>query len=200
MATRDEPDICESSGEIVIRGPRLLLRALRADEIEAEWQAMVHSDPMAIATLPDEESFKARLRRSGFMQNGWLDLAIDTGGQSIGRIQTFVPSSRSLPPGVYEVGIGLRAQSRGSGYGREALMLLTDWLFEHAAAERVEAPTDPANAAMRAVFGHAGWRLADTYPEFGRIWVMYAITRQQWEAGLPSAPPSAASGDSPGTG
>jgi RimJ/RimL family protein N-acetyltransferase len=184
----------------VIRGPRLLLRALRADEIEAEWQAMVHADPMTIATLPDEHSFKARLRRSGFLQNGWLDLAVDTGGESIGRIQTFVPSSRSLPPGVYEIGIGLRAQSRGSGYGREALMLLTDWLFEQAAASRVEAPTDPANAAMRAVFGHAGWQLVETYAEFGRTWVMYAITRPQWEARPRWASPSAASGDSPGTG
>ena len=184
----------------MIRGPRLLLRALRADEIEAEWQAMVHSDPMAIATPPDEDSFKARLRHSGFMQNGWLDLAIDSGGESIGRIQTFVPSGRSLPPGVFEIGIGLRARSRGSGHGREALMLLTDWLFEQAAAERVEAPTDPANAAMRAVFGHAGWQLADTYREFGRTWVMYAITRTQWEARPRSAPPAAASAEPPGTG
>jgi RimJ/RimL family protein N-acetyltransferase len=166
---------------ITVAGPRLVLRALRADEIEAEWQAMMNSDPMAIATPPDEASFKARLRRSGELHDGWLDLAIDLDGESIGRIQTFVPPGRSLPPGVFEVGIGLRAAARGSGYGREALILLTDWLFEQAAAERVEAPTDPANAAMRAVFGHAGWQQVDTYTEFGRGWVRYAITRAQWQ-------------------
>ena len=51
------------TGGIEIRGPRLLLRALQASEIDAEWQAMVDADPMVIAELPDEEAFRARLRR-----------------------------------------------------------------------------------------------------------------------------------------
>ena len=50
--------------DIRIRGARLLLRALEPDEIEEEWQAMVTADPMAIAGLPLEAAFKARLRRS----------------------------------------------------------------------------------------------------------------------------------------
>ncbi len=169
-------------GQVEIQGPRLRLRALRADEIDAEWQAMVDSDPMAVAELPDEARFRARLQRSGQMHDGWLDLAIDLGGESIGRIQTFVPPGRPLAPGVFEVGIGLREHTRGKGYGREALALLTDWLFEHAAAERVEAPTDPANVAMRTVFQRVGWELVGTLNEAGRDWVMYAITRQQWAA------------------
>ena len=56
-------------------------------------QAMVDADPMTIAELPDETSFKARLQRSGHLADGWLDLAIDLDGVPIGRIQTFVPSS-----------------------------------------------------------------------------------------------------------
>ena len=51
-----------------------------------------------------------------------------------------------LPPGVSEVGIGLRAHMRGRGHGREALALLTDWLFERAHAVRVQAPTDPGTS------------------------------------------------------
>jgi RimJ/RimL family protein N-acetyltransferase len=168
--------------DVEIRGPRLLLRAVRADEIDAEWQAMVTADPMTIAEVPDEASFRTRLQRSGQLEDGWLDLAIDLGGESIGRIQTFVPPGRPLAPGVFEVGIGLREHARGKGHGREALALLTHWLFEHAAAERVEAPTDPANAAMRAVFERVGWRLAGTLYEFDREWLLYAITRQQWQA------------------
>ena len=170
------------AGEIVIPGPRLLLRALRPEEIDGQWRAMVNSDPIAITQLPDEASFKARLRRSGHMEDGWLDLAIDLDGAVIGRIQTFVPPGRRLPPGTFEVGIGLDAGVRGKGYGREALALFTGWLFEHAAAQVVEAPTDPANAPMRAVFGHVGWSLAGTVTEYGRAWVMYRITRQEWEA------------------
>jgi RimJ/RimL family protein N-acetyltransferase len=143
---------------------------------------MVTADPMAIAEPPDEASFRARLRRSGRLRDGWLDLAIDLDGVSIGRIQTFVPPGRPLPAGTFEVGIGLREDARGKGHGREALALLTDWLFEHAAAEAVEAPTDPANAAMRAVFQRVGWTLAGPLTECGRQWVMYRITRPEWQS------------------
>ena len=71
---------------------------------------------------------------------------------------------------------------RGKGYGREALALLTDWLFGHAAAQVVEAPTDPANVAMRTVFQRVGWTPAGSLTEYGREWVMYRITRREWEA------------------
>ena len=142
---------------------------------------MVTADPMAIAEPPDETSFKARLRRSGQLADGWLDLAIDLDGVPVGRIQTFVPAERPPPPGTFEVGIGLRESARGKGYGREALMLLTDWLFEHAAAQVVQAPTDPANVAMRTVFQRAGWAAAGPLTEFDRDWVMYRITRRQWQ-------------------
>jgi RimJ/RimL family protein N-acetyltransferase len=182
MDRPERQDASASIGEVRIRGPQLLLRALRPEEIEDEWQAMVSADPMTIAELPEEASFKARLHRSGRLEDGWLDLAIDLDGASIGRIQTFVPPDRPLPPGTFEVGIALRAELRGKGYGREALALLTDWLFEHAAAEAVEAPTDPANVAMRTVFERVGWMLAGSLTEFGREWVMYRITRPEWAA------------------
>jgi RimJ/RimL family protein N-acetyltransferase len=180
--SQDGPDAAAGIRDIRICGSRLVLRALRPDEIDEEWRAMVTANPMAIAVLPDEASFKARLQRSGHLDDGWLDLAIDLGGVSIGRIQTFVPSGRQLSPGTFEMGIGLRENVRGQGYGREALTLLTDWLFRQAAADVVEAPTDPANVAMRTVFHRVGWTLAGSLTEFGREWVLYRITRQEWEA------------------
>lgn len=168
-------------GTVVIRGDRLVLRALRPAEIDQEWHRMASSDPMAIAQLPDETRFRARLARSGQMRDGWLDLAIDLDGAAIGRIQTFVPPHRPTPPGTYTIGIGLEPGDRGKGYGREALALLTDWLFAHAAAEIVEAPTDPDNGPMRAVFVHVGWSHADTITDYDRAWVVYRITRDQWQ-------------------
>ena len=182
MDPQDGQDTAAGIRDVRICGSQLVLRALRPREIDEEWHAMVTADPMVIADLPDEAGFKARLRRSGQLERGWLDLAIDLGGVSIGRIQTFVPPGRPLSPGTYEVGIGLRENARGRGYGREALALLTDWLFQHAAAEVVEAPTDPANVAMRTVFQRVGWKLAGSLTEFGREWVMYRITRPEWEA------------------
>ena len=168
--------------DVRIRGSRLLLRALQPGEIEEEWRAMVTADPMVITELPQEARFKARLQRSGHLEDGWLDLAIDLDGVSIGRIQTFVPPGRALPPGTFELGIDLREEARNKGYGREALALLTDWLFEYAAAEAVGASTDPANVAMRTVFQRVGWKTAGSLTEFGREWVVYRITRREWEA------------------
>jgi predicted enzyme related to lactoylglutathione lyase len=59
--------------------------------------------------------------------------------------------------------------------------------FEHAAAEVVEAPTAPANAAMRTVFQRAGWLLAGSLTESGCEWVMYRITRRNGRPGDASA-------------
>ena len=54
--------------------------------------------------------------------DGWLDLAIDLDDTLVGRIQTFVPRGRPLPPGTFDVGIALREHARsGQEYGRQAL-------------------------------------------------------------------------------
>jgi RimJ/RimL family protein N-acetyltransferase len=66
---------------------------------------------------------------------------------------------------------------RGNGYGREALALLTGWLFEQGGAKRVQASTDPANVAMRTVFDRVGWQRVGPVYEFDREWIMYAITK-----------------------
>jgi RimJ/RimL family protein N-acetyltransferase len=168
--------------EIEIRGERLVLRPLRSAEIDEEWRAMVTGDPIAIGTLPDETTFRARLARSGQMRDGWLDLAVDLGGEAIGRIQTYIPPGRPIPPGTFSIGISLHEGARGNGYGREALSLFTDWLFGHAGARLLEAGTDQANHAMRAVFRHVGWHEDGVLTEIGRDWVMYRITRADWEA------------------
>jgi RimJ/RimL family protein N-acetyltransferase len=175
------------AGDVVIQGDRLVLRALRPAEVDAEWQAMVAgtADPVVSSVLTDEAAFRARLARSGQLRDGWLDLAIDLDGTSIGRIQTFVPRGRALPPGTFDVGIGLQGPARGKGYGREALTLFTDWLFEHAAAEVVESATSEANHAMRAVFRRAGWTEDGTVTEEGHEWVRYLITRREWQAMRP---------------
>jgi len=168
--------------DIQIEGPTLVLRAIEPGEIEAEWQEMVNADPMTRTTPVDERAFKERLARSGELVEGWLDLAIDLDGVSLGRIQTFVPPGRSVPADCYWIGIGLHAAARGKGHGREAMVLLTDWLFRSAGAVLLEAPTDVENFAMRTVFDRIGWQHTQTYEEFGRTWAHYAISRDQWEA------------------
>jgi RimJ/RimL family protein N-acetyltransferase len=170
MDPPDGQDVKAGIRDVRIRGPRLLLRALQPAEIEEEWQAMVTADPMAIAELPQEATFKARLQRSGHLEDGWLDLAIDLDGVSIGRIQTFVASRWTLPPGTFGVGIGLRKDARGKGYGREALALLTDWLFEHAAAEAAEASTWSAGSCPSWPWAASCWVSSSGRKAANRFW------------------------------
>src|SRR4249919_2464222 len=120
MDPPDEQGVTAVTGDIRICGSRLVLRALRPDEIDVEWRAMVAADPMAIAELPDEASFRARLQRSGQLDDGWLDLAIDVGGVSVGRIQTFVPRAVRCRPGHLRWGsaCGKAPAARATGVKR----------------------------------------------------------------------------------
>ena len=70
MDPQDGQDAKASIRDVRIRGSRLLLRALQPGEIEEEWRAMVTADPMVIAELPQETGFKARLQRSGHLEDG----------------------------------------------------------------------------------------------------------------------------------
>ncbi len=160
----------------------MVLRSFQPAEIDAEWQAMVSADPTGVSAPLDEAKFRARLAKSGQLRDGWLDLAVDVDGESVGRIQTFVPLYRSLAPGAFYLGIRLRGDRHGKGYGGEAVTLLTNWLFEHADAQLVEAGTNPGNHAMRAVFRRVGWREEETVIEGGQDWLMCRITRQEWQA------------------
>ena len=162
---------------VTISAGRVLLRPLRAEEVDAEWAAMAEADDVVRNGLPDEAQFRARLVRSGRMVDGWLDLAIDVAGESVGRIQTFVPPDRVDEPTTFNIGIDLRPHVRGRGYGAEALDAFTRWLFAHAGATRVEGRTDPRNAAMQRVFRRLGWTVEGTVVDAGREWLLFTAPR-----------------------
>jgi diamine N-acetyltransferase len=138
------------------------------------------------------ESFRRRLERSGKLWRGCLDLAIDREGRLIGEIQARTTPKQTLPTGVFEIGLVLyRQQDRGQGYGREAVELLTRWLFEAARAERVQAGTDVGNTAMPSVLEHLGFRLEGIMRAYGPIsdgtrrdGAMYAVLRSEWTADI----------------
>jgi len=108
-----------------------------------------------------------------------LDLAIEVDGTVIGDVQTQVP--HPLPPGVFQVGIGLfTAEDRGRGHGTEALSLLVDWLFDTRGARRIQGGTLPSNMAMRTVFDRLGFVELEPILVFGERHLLYAIERDEW--------------------
>lgn len=92
---------------------------------------------------------------------------------------------------MFEIGLVLyRQQDRGKGYGREAVELLTGWLFEAAGAERGQVVTDMGNTAMRAVLEYLGVRLEGIMRAYGpmsdgtrRDGAMHAVIKSDWIAG-----------------
>ena len=156
----------------------MVLRPVRLDEFEAVWRGRQHLDPSVQPVMPDREALRRRMEASGHLMDRTLDLGIEAEGRLVGQIQTYVPpTERGLPPGVFEVGIGLDSESvRGKGYGTEAVRLLVRWLFEQAGAVRVQAPTVPSNVAMRRVFDKVGFRPEGMFREFDRDFTMFALT------------------------
>jgi [ribosomal protein S5]-alanine N-acetyltransferase len=105
----------------------------------------------------------------------------------VGEIDARCPAN-AFPPGVFEVGIELYAdEDRGRGYGAAAVRQIVDRLFAREGAERVQASTAADNAAMRRVLEKLGFVYEGTLRDFmpageGREdYVMYAVTRRDWE-------------------
>lgn len=117
-------------------------------------------------------------------------MAIDHNGRLVGDIQARTAPKQTLPAGVFEIGVIVyRQEDRGRGYGREAVELLTRWLFTSAGAERVQAGTEVSNGAVRAVLEHLGFRLEGVMRSYGATsdgtrldGAMYAVIKSDWVA------------------
>lgn len=107
----------------------------------------------------------------------------------LGDVQARLGAGQRLPPGVVELGIQLYSPSeRGRGYGTEAIRLITEWLFESGAAERVQLSTAAGNAAMRRVAEKLGFLFEGVMRGFMPVgdrredFALYAITKNEWRA------------------
>jgi RimJ/RimL family protein N-acetyltransferase len=168
---------------ISLEGDRVSLRPLQPDELETVWDARLADDTAPWMSTPQAyERLKQRVANSGHFVDGWLDLGIECEGRLVGEIDARQPP-RSMPQGVYELGISLfETSDRGRGLGTDAIRLLTRYLFEHEEAARVQASTWVENTAMRRVFEKLGFTQEGVLRSFmpsvrGRDdYVLYAIT------------------------
>ena len=83
-----------------------------------------------------------------------LDGSVPVGTVEYHRI-AYGPNMQSR---AWMIGIDLRPQGRGHGYGAEAQRLLADWLFATTSANRVEAQTDVDNVAEARSLEKAGFK------------------------------------------
>ena len=174
-----------------LRGPRVTLRPFRDGEFDALWAAETADRGEYQAPVPDAEGHRDRLRQRVASSGTWtrteLLLAIEAGGELVGDLQAR-RDDQTMPPGVFEVGIGLFPGSRGEGVGTEALGLLTDFLFGEEGARRVQLSTDVDNAAMRRAAEKVGYVLEGVLRDYwpasngeARDHTLYAITKADHE-------------------
>jgi RimJ/RimL family protein N-acetyltransferase len=186
-----------------LRGRLIKLRAFAPQEADVAWQGLALQDESAHPRLTPEdrrpqpsEKFRRGLERSGRLWRGCLDLAIERNGRLVGEIQARTRPKQTLPPGVFEIGVILYQEGdRGKGYGREAVELLTTWLFQAGGAARVQATTDSGNTPMRTVLEHLGYRREGILRAFGALsdgtrpdGALYAVIKPDW-MGRSGAPP-----------
>lgn len=143
------------------------LRPLTLDDIDALIAEREH-DPGSFAPLGDE--LRTRLRKQierspSLDDGGYLSLAIENDGRMIGGIEARAPKN-GFPPGVCEIGITLFSDMRSKGFGREAVTLFTERLFEEG-VERVQASTAVDNLAMRRVLELVGYGFEGVLRAFG---------------------------------
>ncbi len=180
---------------IVLQQDGVVLRPFRQEDFATVW-AEETRDRGAFETpwAPDDERaqerVRARIEHSGTWRDGRvLDLAVEAGGALVGDVQ----ARRDLeytPAGIFDLGIGLFGDKRGMGTGSVAVRLVTDFLFEHEQAVRVQLSTDVDNEAMRRVADKAGFAFEGVMRGFWRVpdapardYALYARTRADHEGG-----------------
>jgi RimJ/RimL family protein N-acetyltransferase len=178
-------------GLVELRGERVSVRPLRAEETERYLALFLDRTDEArrfspSAFGPAREKLLKRVETSGRFVDSHLELAVELDAAFAGTIQAH-NQPQCFPPGNFMIGIVLAPERRGRGVGREAVALLTSYLFEHEGAERVETPTDVENVPMRTVNERLGFVMEGVMRSFvpvgagRRDYCMYAMTRDDWE-------------------
>ncbi len=173
---------------LALAGSRVRLRPLSEAEFGVVWRISREGvDGFAPEAERSPERVRDRIRSSGRLVDGRLDLAIEADGRLVGEIDARRPHD-SLPDGVFEIGIALyRRADRGRGYGREALTLLLRHLFDERGAGRVQASTDTENRPMRSVLESLGFVLEGVMRGFmpvadeRRDFALYGMTRADYD-------------------
>ena len=175
-----------------LEGATVLLRAFREPEAATLWDRESTDRGAFEVPWPDDEVSRERVLARVEASGSWrdqhvLDLGVETNDELIGDVQAR-HCTLTTPPGLFELGIGLFAGTRGRGYGTEALTLITRHLFQNEGAHRVQLGTDTENMAMRRAAEKAGFRLEGIMRGFWpspdgapRDYALYGRTRADHE-------------------
>ncbi len=157
-----------TSPKVILKTPRLILRELVPDDLDA--LLAVLGDPISMRFYPapfDREKTKQwidrcreRYARDGF--GLWAVTLGENGGGETGElIGDCGPMIQSVE-GIDEIEIGyhIRRDVQGRGYATEAARACRDWAFDHRPVQRVISLIRPENTPSAAVARNNGMSIA----------------------------------------
>lgn len=104
----------------------------------------------------DRRRWRRGLDEDGLIGPDGGTLVVVSGEQSLGLVNW--RRQQTTPAGYcWEIGITLRPEARGRGYGTQAHRLLARYLFAHTTAHRIWAGTEVDNAAEQRALEKAGF-------------------------------------------
>lgn len=135
------------------------LRPFRADDLALRDRYATDSTVLGEyqwTGFTDPHEFRARWAEDSFLRRDPFRLVVADDDAAVGSVSWHVPPDRT--PGIWILGIWLLPEHRGRGVGRAAHRLLVDYLFAHTPAHRLEATTEPGNAAEQRALEACGFR------------------------------------------
>lgn len=152
--------------ELVLTGPRLILRPWRRADAEAVFEAMQAPIMHEFLPLPDPytradaEEFVTAFGDEGRAAGSGLGCALvhTETGRLVGSAALRLPAPRDVSA---EIGYAVYPFGQGHGYAAEASRVLADWAFGHGVA-RVEVRCAVANLASAKTALAAGFRFEAT--------------------------------------
>jgi RimJ/RimL family protein N-acetyltransferase len=141
-----------------LRGEHVVARAYRLEDAEALREAVAESRDLLRPWMPfadehqtveETRDFIIRCQANWLMRHGFTMGVFDSlNGRLLGG-SGYTP--RSWDALSFEIGYWLRTGAEGHGYITESTRLITDYLFDHLGAQRVQILCDARNARSAAV-------------------------------------------------
>ncbi|MEV5803171.1 GNAT family N-acetyltransferase [Streptomyces collinus] len=139
----------------------ITLRPVTADDLdlyEREFSGPEGTGPYQWFGFGSPAALRRRFAETGLLGPDGGVLSVAEAGRTVGRVEWFASTwGRPATSTCWTLAIGLVPAARGRGTGTRAQRLVSEYLFDHTRAERIQAWTDCANRAEQRALEKAGF-------------------------------------------
>lgn len=165
----------------MLETPRLILRRLRRDDVDAVFEVIGDAEtmqyyPRRFERKDAEEWVERNLKRYVEHGSGLYAVVLKSTREVIGDCGLVQQNVEGTP--LLEVGYHFRRDQWGMGYATEAARACIDYAFRNMNANKVISLIRPENMPSRRVAERNGMRIERQITYFGLPHLIYAMTRE----------------------